>query len=67
MRWRRNEVKRFVAASLDRAALGLAAIGLFKPLFEPGPDDGVLIAIAIVSAIALEFLAIYLLNTLEDE
>ena len=67
MNWRKNEIKRFAAASLDRAALGLAAIGLFKPMFEPGPDDGLLIAIAIICAFALEFLAIYLLSTLEDE
>ena len=67
MKWRTNEIKRFLAASLDRAALGLAAIGLFKPLFEPGPDDGLLILVAIVVAIALEVLAVYFLSTLEDE
>ena len=67
MKWRRNEMKRFGAAFLDRAALGLLAAGLFKPVFGPGPDDVLLIVGAIAATIALEGCAIYLLSTLEDE
>ena len=67
MRARRNEIKRFLAATLDRIALGLLAAGLIKPIFEPGPDDGLLITGAIILTIAIECAAIYLLSTLEDE
>ena len=67
VKWRKNEIRRFFAASLDRAALGAIGLGLFKPIFEPGPDDIWLILLAFVAAIAFEGIALYLLNSLEDE
>ena len=67
MKWRRNEIKRFFAATLDRAALGVIGIGLIKPIFEPGADDGFLIVGAMLIAIAFEVFAFYLLRTLEYE
>ena len=64
---KRNELRRFYAATLDRFALAIGAAGLFKPVFEPGPDDTWLVLSALLIAVAAALGAAYLLVTLEDE
>ena len=63
----RNEVRRAGADILDRIGLGAAALGVLQPVFDIGPDSGVLIALAAVIFIVLIVASLYIRSTMEDE
>ena len=64
----KNECRKLASNITNALALGIAALGVLRPIFDPGVDfDALNVGLATLGSFALWGLAFYFLSSLEDE
>ena len=65
---KRNELRRFVAGTLEKFTLGAVGFGVLLPLFDPSVEGAFASFVGgIVFGVLIYAIAFYILRTVEDE
>ena len=65
---KRNEIRRFVAGTAEKLALGAVGFGALRPVFDPSIDGALSVFLSsVLFGFVVYGLAVYILRGLEDD